>query len=69
MESDSRSRDQEKVRSKVMRERIRLTIENLADEELAAALGGVASGVTPLRWTVLGCGNQCFDERCSRSHG
>jgi TPR repeat protein len=25
------------------------------------------SGVTPFRWTVRGCGNQCFDDRSSRS--
>ena len=25
------------------------------------------TGVTPIRWTVKGCGTKCFDERCSRS--
>ena len=28
---------------------------------------GIRSGVTPFRWTVKGCGNQCFDESVSRS--
>ena len=68
MESDSRSGGPGKgALEELMRERIRVTIESIVDEELEAALGGVASGVTPLRWTVRGCGNQCFDGGCSRS--